>query len=76
MFPTLFQKVREILENEKIVVVTGKVSDKDGVPKVLADDIKDVMAMQNQVAQSREQEAQAKSKPNPTLPRPKPSLRP
>ncbi|HYE22617.1 MAG TPA: OB-fold nucleic acid binding domain-containing protein [Verrucomicrobiae bacterium] len=42
VFPTIFQKFRNLVEVEKIVVISGKVSDKDGVPKFLADDIKEI----------------------------------
>jgi DNA polymerase III subunit alpha len=53
VFPTLFQKVKDLLTSERIVLLTGKVSDKDGVPKFLADDIKDLSEMINNVKQSQ-----------------------
>lgn len=45
IFPNLFAKCKELIVEEKIVLISGKLSDKDGVPKFLADDIK---ALDNQ----------------------------
>ncbi|MBI2607271.1 MAG: DNA polymerase III subunit alpha [Candidatus Doudnabacteria bacterium] len=40
-FPSLYSKHQNLINPEKIVLVNGKVSDKDGVPKFLADEIKE-----------------------------------
>ncbi len=42
VFPTIFQKFKDLVVVEKIVVISGKISDKDGVPKFLADEIKEL----------------------------------
>ncbi|MBI4363627.1 MAG: hypothetical protein HY545_02140, partial [Candidatus Doudnabacteria bacterium] len=42
VFPGTFQKYKDIVMEEKIVIVSGRVSDKDGVPKFLADEIKEL----------------------------------
>jgi DNA polymerase-3 subunit alpha len=41
VFPTLFSKYKDLLVEEKILIISGKLSDKDGVPKFLADDVKE-----------------------------------
>jgi DNA polymerase-3 subunit alpha len=74
VFPTLFQKFRDIIEVEKIVIVTGKVSDKDGVPKLLVDEIKDIAAIQAQAAQAREQQRTQAQANNPPPANPIPKL--
>ena len=40
-FPTTYAKLKDMLIEEKIYLFEGKASDKDGIPKFLADDIKD-----------------------------------
>lgn len=40
IFPNLFGQDQNLIVQEKIVIMTGKLSDKDGVPKFLADTIK------------------------------------
>ncbi|HEV8601069.1 MAG TPA: DNA polymerase III subunit alpha [Patescibacteria group bacterium] len=42
VFPSLFQKYSNLLVPEKILIITGKISDKDGTPKFLAEEIKDL----------------------------------
>ncbi|MGE5392582.1 MAG: DNA polymerase III subunit alpha [Candidatus Saccharibacteria bacterium] len=42
VFPTALSKYSQLVAEEKIVLITGKVSDKDGVPKFLADDIQEL----------------------------------
>lgn len=41
VFPTLFQTAKDLLVGEKILIITGKVSDKDGETKFLANEIKE-----------------------------------
>lgn len=41
VFPGIYNQSKNLLENEKIIIVSGKLSDKDGEPKFLADDIKE-----------------------------------
>ena len=41
VFPNLYAKFKDLIAEEKIVLVTGKLSDKDGEPKFLADDLKE-----------------------------------
>jgi DNA polymerase III subunit alpha len=52
-FPNLYQKCRHLIAPDRIVLISGKVSDKDGVPKFLADDIKDVDEMINAIKEKR-----------------------
>ncbi|MEJ0021941.1 MAG: DNA polymerase III subunit alpha [Candidatus Doudnabacteria bacterium] len=40
VFPNLFSQFKDLIVAEKIVLMTGKMSDKDGEPKFLADTIK------------------------------------
>ncbi len=76
VFPTLFQKFKDLVEMEKIVIITGKTSDKDGVPKFLADEIKELSVMIDQVnqmasgphPQENDQQAPPKFVPTPTGP--------
>jgi DNA polymerase III subunit alpha len=42
VFPSLFQKVKDIIFEEKIILISGKLSSKDGELKLLADDIKEL----------------------------------
>lgn len=42
VFPTALAKYNQLVAEEKIVLISGKVSDKDGVPKFLADDIQEL----------------------------------
>ncbi len=41
VFPTVLAKYPELIAEGKILLVKGKLSDKDGVPKLLADEIKE-----------------------------------
>ncbi len=41
IFPNLYNQSKDLIQEEKIVVMTGKLSDKDGEPKFLADSIKE-----------------------------------
>jgi DNA polymerase-3 subunit alpha len=41
VFPNLFSKFTNLIVDGKIVLVTGKLSDKDGEPKFLADDMRE-----------------------------------
>ena len=41
VFPGIFASSKDIILEEKIVLITGKLSDKDGEPKFLADEIKE-----------------------------------
>lgn len=41
VFPKTLETVREILGEDKVVIVQGKVNDRDGVPKILADSIQE-----------------------------------
>src|SRR4029077_19734648 len=41
IFPNLFNQFKDLIVAEKIVLMTGKLSDKDGEPKFLADSIKE-----------------------------------
>ncbi|HYC79406.1 MAG TPA: DNA polymerase III subunit alpha, partial [Candidatus Binatia bacterium] len=40
LFPTIWQQHAGLINSDNILLFTGKVSDKDGVPKFLAEDIK------------------------------------
>lgn len=40
VFPSIFDKHQDLIVPEKIVLISGKISDKDGQPKFLADEIK------------------------------------
>ncbi len=40
VFPKIFDKARAILNPEEIVVVSGRIQFKDGIPQIIADDIK------------------------------------
>ena len=42
VFPSVLQKYGPLIEESKIVLIVGKTSDKDGVPKFLADEIKEL----------------------------------
>jgi DNA polymerase III subunit alpha len=57
VFPTSFQKYKDMLVMEKILVITGKVSDKDGVPKFLADEIKDLQELMMNARQQNQSQA-------------------
>ncbi len=41
VFPSLFAKYKDLIVEEKILLVTGKLSDKDGEPKFLADELRE-----------------------------------
>lgn len=41
LFPTIYQKYKDLINEDKILLFTGKVNDKDGIPKFLVDDIKE-----------------------------------
>ena len=41
LFPTIWQKHADLVSSDRILVVRGKVSDKDGIPKFLADDVQE-----------------------------------
>lgn len=41
VFPTLYQKYNPLLVEQKILIIEGKITDKDGAPKILAEDIKE-----------------------------------
>ena len=41
VFPNLFNTSKDLIEDGKIIIITGKNSDKDGEPKFLADTIKE-----------------------------------
>lgn len=43
VFPSIFQKNPEIWQQDKILLVSGKVSDKDGEPKVLCDQVSELI---------------------------------
>lgn len=45
VFPTMFQKFKDLIVEEKILLIKGKVSDKDGTPKFLAEEFKDLSSM-------------------------------
>ena len=40
IFPGVFQKYKDLIVEEKIILVNGKVSEKDGIPKFLADEVR------------------------------------
>jgi DNA polymerase-3 subunit alpha len=40
LFPKIFQEYNGLINSDNILVFSGKISDKDGVPKFLADEIK------------------------------------
>jgi DNA polymerase III subunit alpha len=42
LFPTVYEKYKDIVAEEKILLLKGKVSDKDGLLKFLADEIRDI----------------------------------
>ncbi len=43
VFPRLLEENRDIWKEENIVVVKGKLSDKDGIPKLLAESVKELI---------------------------------
>ncbi|MBI3952409.1 MAG: DNA polymerase III subunit alpha [Candidatus Doudnabacteria bacterium] len=52
VFPSVYQKHKDLVVEEKIVLISGKVSDKDGITKFLADDIKELSLSTNPLAAS------------------------
>ncbi|MBI4049258.1 MAG: DNA polymerase III subunit alpha [Candidatus Doudnabacteria bacterium] len=42
VFPSVLQKYQNLIQESKIVLITGRVSDKDGVPKFIAEEIRDL----------------------------------
>jgi DNA polymerase-3 subunit alpha len=44
VFPSVYSLCRDLITEEKMVLVTGKLSDKDGETKILADNIKELTA--------------------------------
>ncbi|MGE5298396.1 MAG: DNA polymerase III subunit alpha, partial [Acidobacteriaceae bacterium] len=65
VFPNLYQTVRDLIVPERILLVSGKVSDKDGVPKFLADEIKDINQMIRDIKQARSEQAGQQTTPVP-----------
>ena len=45
VFPTVMQQYPEAFAENNIVVLTGKLNDRDGVPKLLCDDVKSFSAL-------------------------------
>jgi len=43
IFPTILEKYYTILEENKIVFIAGKVDHKDGVPKIISDQIEEIL---------------------------------
>ncbi len=41
VFPSVYNKAKDLIVEEKLLLIMGKLSDKDGEPKFLADDIKE-----------------------------------
>ncbi len=52
IFPALFAKYKDLMAEEKVLLVTGKLSEKDGVPKFIADDIKQFGAQPESTTQT------------------------
>ena len=42
VFPNLYENKRELIQEGKILVVSGKINERDGTPKLLCDTIKEV----------------------------------
>ena len=47
-FPKIFEKCRSVLNVEEIVSISGKIQIKDGVPQIIADDIKKLEVKEDQ----------------------------
>jgi DNA polymerase-3 subunit alpha len=45
VFPSIFKQNQEAFQENRILVVSGKVSDKDGIPKVLCEDVKTIATL-------------------------------
>ncbi|MBT4277439.1 DNA polymerase III subunit alpha [Candidatus Falkowbacteria bacterium] len=43
VFPRLLEETKDLWEEEKMLIVKGKLSDKDGVPKLLAESVKELV---------------------------------
>lgn len=45
VFPSLVERKKSLIVENKIVLVTGRVDTKDGVPKIIASDIEEIVEM-------------------------------
>jgi len=48
VFPNILEQTKDIWLEDKIVMIQGKVTDKDGVPKIIADKVIDLNNLKNQ----------------------------
>ncbi len=54
VFPKMMERLSGFFQEEKIITVSGSVSDKDGVFKILADDAKEITAQEIEIAKRLE----------------------
>lgn len=45
VFPNILEKNYEVFQEEKKIIITGRVSDKDGTPKILCDNVKELPSL-------------------------------
>ena len=45
VFPTVLEQHPEAFQENNIIVVSGKLNSRDGIPKLLCDDVKSVVAL-------------------------------
>ena len=52
VFPNVYEKNPEIWQENQVVIATGKINDRDGVLKLLCDDVRIIAAMTNMTTPS------------------------
>ncbi len=55
VFPKIFDRSRAILNPEEIVVVSGRIQFKDGVPQIIADDVKKIESLEQETQKEPEE---------------------
>ena len=55
-FPKVYDKSRDVLKEEEVVRITGKIQIKDGVPQIIAESVDKLEIKENQATEEKDQQ--------------------